>query len=225
MSNTSNFLNLAHYLSEHEDDPAIKGFVPKLKDHLLSQLLSLDYDGDERVFTDVEQNSVCFINNLNMVSQAKHLQINYTTYDVHRDQDTLKPGYSGVVMTLSREHDDDTHPFWYAQVLGAFSIQVLHVGPDICNCSPQSMEFLWVWWFGVVPCYRWGIREGCLPKVGFILDSPSVFGFLDPSIVLRACHLIPCFADGHMDTLLQYSPTVVQLFGEVNDWAAFYVNM
>ncbi|KAG2029986.1 hypothetical protein BDR03DRAFT_879450, partial [Suillus americanus] len=46
----------------------------------------------------------------------KRLQINYTTYDVRRDQDTLKPGYGGVVMTLSREHDGDTHPFWYAQV-------------------------------------------------------------------------------------------------------------
>ncbi|KAG1808227.1 uncharacterized protein BJ212DRAFT_1485167 [Suillus subaureus] len=149
MSNTSNFLNLAHYLSEHEGDPAIK------------------------------------------VSQAKCLQINYTIYDVHRDQDTLKPGYGGVVMTLSREHDGDTHPFWYAQVLGAFTIQVLHVGPDVHNHSPQSMEFLWVRWFGVVPCYHWSIREGHLPKVGFIPDSPSAFGFLDPSVVLRACHLIP----------------------------------
>ncbi|KAG1851402.1 hypothetical protein F4604DRAFT_1541102, partial [Suillus subluteus] len=99
-------------------------FVPKLKDHLLSRLLSLDYDGNERVFTDAERNSVRFINNLNKVSQAKHLQINYTTYDVRRDQDTLKPGYGGAVMTLSREHGDDTHPFWYAQVLGTFCVQV-----------------------------------------------------------------------------------------------------
>ncbi|KAG1849438.1 hypothetical protein DFJ58DRAFT_630375, partial [Suillus subalutaceus] len=79
----------------------------------------------------------------------KCLQINYMTYDVCRDQDTLKPGYGGVVMTLLREHDGDTHPFWYAQVLGAFSVQVLHVGPDIHNRSPQSMEFLWVQWLSI----------------------------------------------------------------------------
>jgi hypothetical protein len=185
----------------------------------------LDYDGDERVFTDAERNSVRFINNLNRVAQAKRLQINYTTYDVRRDQDTLKPGYGGVVMTLSREHGDDTHPFWYARVLGAFCVQVLHVGPDVRNRSPQSMEFLWVRWFGVVPRYRWSMREGRLPKVGFIPDSPFAFGFLDPSVVLRACHFIPCFADGRTDTLLRYGPSVARPFGEVNDWAAFYVNM
>jgi len=196
-----------------------------LKDHLLSRLLGLDYDGDERVFTDAERNSVHFINNLNTVSQAKRLQINYTTYDVRRDQDTLKPGHGGFIMTLSREHGSDAHPFWYAQVLGAFCIQVLHVGPDVRNRSPQSMEFLWVRWLGVVPRYRWSFKEGRLPKVGFIPDSPYAFGLLDPSVVLRACHLIPAFADGRTDALLRHGPTVARPFGEVNDWTAFYVNM
>ncbi|KIK33786.1 hypothetical protein CY34DRAFT_99004 [Suillus luteus UH-Slu-Lm8-n1] len=35
-ANQSNNINLASYLGEHRDDPAIKNFIPKLKDHLLS---------------------------------------------------------------------------------------------------------------------------------------------------------------------------------------------
>ncbi|KAG2113257.1 hypothetical protein BD769DRAFT_1673787 [Suillus cothurnatus] len=213
------------YLGEHKDNPAIKDFIPKLKDHLLSRLLGLDYDGDEWEFSNAQQGNILFINNLSRVSQAKRLQINYTTYDVRRDQDTLKPGCGCAVMMLLREQGTNPHPFWYAHVLGAFCIQILHVGPDARNRSPQSMEFLWIRWLGIVPHYQWGLKEGWLPKVGFIPDSPATFGFLDPSLALRACHLIPAFADGCTDDLLHHGPTVARPFGEVDDWTAFYVNI
>jgi hypothetical protein len=127
-----------------------------MKDHILSHLLGLEYDGDERDFTGVERNDVHFINNLNSVFQPKHFQINYTTYNVHRDQDTLRPGNGSTVMMLSRESSAGAHPFWYAQVLGAFCINGLHVGPNAQNHSPQMIEVLWVRWFGVVPQYHWG---------------------------------------------------------------------
>jgi hypothetical protein len=87
------------------------------------------------------------------------------------------------------------------------------------------MKFLWIWWLGVVPHYWWGLKEGQLLKVGFIPDSPTAFSFLDPSLALRACHLIPAFADGCADDLLHHDPTVAWPFGEVDDWTAFYVNM
>jgi len=185
----------------------------------------LEYDGDERVFSNDECNNLYFIDNLSAVSRAKRFQINYTTYDVRRDQDTLRPGCGATIMTLSREDDVDAHPFWYAKVLGAFCVQVLHLGSNVHNRSPQSIEFLWVRWLGVVPHYRWGFKEGRLPKIGFIPDSSYAFGFLDPSLVLRACHLIPSFADGRTNTLLQNGPTVARPLGEVDDWTAFYVNM
>ncbi|KAG1809307.1 uncharacterized protein BJ212DRAFT_1279578, partial [Suillus subaureus] len=155
----------------------------------------------------------------------KHFQINYTTYDIRHNQDTLTPGCGCTVMMLSREQGTNPHPFWYAQVLGAFCIQILHIGPEARDCSLQLMEFLWVWWLGVVPHYRWGFKEGQLLKVRFIPDSPGSFSFLNPSLVLRACHLIPAFADGCTDELLRHGPTVAQPFGELTNWAAFYVNM
>ncbi|KAG2058593.1 hypothetical protein BDR06DRAFT_980408 [Suillus hirtellus] len=206
-------INLACFLEEHRGDPAVVNFIPKIKDHILSHLL------------DIKRNDVCFINNLNGVFQPKHFQINYTMYDVCRDQDMLKPGNGSTVMMLSRESSASAHPFWYARVLGAFSINILHVGPNAHNRLPQYMEVLWVQWFGVVPQYHWGFQEGCLPKIGFIPNSPAAFGFLDPSLVIRACHLIPAFADHHTNDLLRQSPSAARLPGEVDDWALFYVNI
>ncbi|KIK81964.1 hypothetical protein PAXRUDRAFT_14969 [Paxillus rubicundulus Ve08.2h10] len=222
-SSSNNTINLAKFLSDRSDDPAVKDFIPKLKNHLLSRLLDLDYDGDERTFTDDQRKQLRFADGLNKVLQPKRFQINYTTYDVRRDQDTLWPGHGASIMVLSREDGDCVHPFWYAQVLGAFYIDVEYAG--IVPCTKHTMDFLWVRWFGVVPGYHWGFKRARLPKIGFIADSSATFGFLDPTLVIRACHLIPAFADGRTDTLLQQGPSAARPANEVDDWVAYYVNI
>ncbi|KAH7927896.1 hypothetical protein BV22DRAFT_1006163 [Leucogyrophana mollusca] len=222
----STVINLAQFLREHQEDPSIKNFVPKLKDHLLSRLYDFEYNGDEHHFTDAERNDLRFMDNLNRVFQPKRFQVNYTTYDIRRDQDSMRPGKDCVVMTLSREDGDGAHPFWYARVLRAFHIRVLHVGPNARNRSPQTLEFLWVRWFGVMPGHRWGFKEARLPKIGFVPDvDENAFGFLDPSLVIRGCHLIPAFVNGRSDTLLRPGPSVGRLPEETDDWTAYYVNI
>lgn len=182
--------------------------------------MNLEYDGDERIFSSEERGSIRFVNNLNNVLRPKRFQINYTTYDMRRDQDTLRPGQGSAVMLLSREDSPNSHPFWYAQVLGAFLITVNYAGAE------RRMELLWVRWFGIVPSYRWGFKNARLPKIGFVpSDSGAAFGFLDPSLVLRACHLIPAFADGRTNSLLRHGPSVARENNNVDDWAAYYVNM
>ena len=56
-------------------------------------------------------------------------------------------------------------------------------------------------------------------------NDPSAFGFLDPSLVLRGCHLIPAFNDGRTSDLLTAPLTIARPPDEVDDWVAFYVNM
>ena len=141
---------------------------------------------------------------------------------MRRDQDTLHPGRGSTqaVMLLSREDGPNAHPFWYAEVLGAFLITVCHSGIE------RTMDFLWVRWFGVVPGYCWGLKSARLPKIGFVpSDSSSAFGFVDPSLVLRACHLIPAFADGRTGSLLHHGPSVAREKDVFDDWVAYYVNM
>ncbi|KIN98950.1 hypothetical protein M404DRAFT_83146, partial [Pisolithus tinctorius Marx 270] len=122
-------------------------------------------------------------------------------------------------MMLSREEGPDSHPYWYARVLGAFLIGV-HYGE-----TEKTMELLWVRWFGVVPRYKWGFQSARLPKIGFIPDSPAAFGFLDPSLVIRSCHLIPAFHDGRTDSLLRHGPSMGRSANEADDWTAYYVNI
>jgi hypothetical protein len=189
-------------------------------------LLGLEYDGDEHLFSDSERNELRFINNLSRVQQPRRFQVNYTTYDVRRDQDSMRPGHNCTVMTLSREEGENAHPFWYAQVLRAFRIQVLHTGSQARNRSSQSVEVLWVRWLGVDPTYRWGLKEARLPKVGFVPETDdNAFGFLDPSLVIRGCHLIPAFSEGRSNTLLRHGPSLARLQHETDDWVFFYVNM
>ena len=53
------------------------------------------------------------------------------------------------------------------------------------------------------------------------LDSPA-FGFIDPSDVLHAAHLIPVFAHGQTNELLPPS-CVCSDEDEDEDWSLFYV--
>jgi hypothetical protein len=89
------------------------------------------------------------------------------------------------------------------------------------------MEFLWVRWLGVVPACSFGRKQAKLPKVGFVPDSDKfAFGFLDPALVIRGCHLLPSFVDGKTTELLATKgPTEARMNKEGDDWTYFYVGM
>lgn len=146
---------------------------------------------------------------------------------MRRDQDTMNPRTHCDVMVLSPETTPGAHPFWYARVLGVFHAKVLHTGSQSRNRSVQHMEFLWVRWFDAVPNYQSGSSDARLPKIRFIREEdPKAFGFLDPSLVLRGCHLVPAFATGRTVELLKtVSPTAARPLGETSDWASYYVIM
>lgn len=146
---------------------------------------------------------------------------------MRRGQDSMNPRTHCDVMVHSPETEDGAHPFWYARVLGVFHVKVLQTGPGVHNRSVQSMDFLWVRWFGIEPHYRSGPKAARLPKIGFIPETNSdAFGFLDPAVVLRGCHLVPAFAAGRTNLLLStVSVTAARHPDETNDWANYYVIM
>lgn len=202
--------------------------MPDLHDHLLARLLGLKFDGDENTFTDEDRATVIIKDN-KMYSHCA-LRINYTTYDVRRAQDVVNPKTSRRdIMLLAHDNQmqKDSHPYWYARVLGIFHAWVIHYGPQSKDPNPRKMEFLWIRWLGHEPGYRSGWKALRLDRVGFVgdqQDSPN-FGFLDPANVMRAAHLILAFSYGR--TSLFLGPSLIRDHFEEekdDDWDSFYVN-
>ncbi|KAF7363034.1 hypothetical protein MVEN_00655200 [Mycena venus] len=210
-----------------QTDPAKNNFLPKLKEHILGRFLGREFDGDtHEEFTADQINSVRIVNN--RIYSSKILRVNYTTYDVRRDQDVLNPDAQSFVMVRSPETEAGAHPYWYAQILGVFNATVHRVDPlSGLGTRKEIMEFLWVRWLGVEPGYRSGIRRARLPKVGFVPETdPYAFGFLDPAQVIRGSHLIPVFQGGRTNDLLATEEiTAARRLWETEDWANYYVDM
>ncbi|KAL7281044.1 hypothetical protein ACG7TL_004346 [Trametes sanguinea] len=113
--------------------------------------------------------------------------------------------------------------FWYAQVLGIYHANIIDLR-DGLNALPKRMEFLFVRWFGHDPEWLAGWAHRRLEQVGFVPDTDSeAFGFVNPEDVVRACHLIPAFAEGRTTRLLGWSK-IARPSGESDDWERYYVN-
>jgi hypothetical protein len=187
-----------------------------------------DRDDDE-LLTPQEADSIEILGNC--IYSHQRLQVNYTTYDLRRDQDSINPRSHADIMVLSQEDDTgeaNWHPYWYSRIIGIFHAHVYFRGlasyPDI-KPGHHTMHFLFVRWFGIETNHRYGWRAKHLPMLSFTgTDDPDAFGFLNPQYVIRAVHLIPAFNFGHTDTLLP--PSIARLPSEKDeDYLFYYVNM
>ncbi|KAJ3804443.1 hypothetical protein F5876DRAFT_53394, partial [Lentinula aff. lateritia] len=201
----------------HSGDPVAKvnNFILcfSLCSVLCFQVMQREFDGDtHETFTDDDRKYIRLKDR--KLVELQTLRVNYTTYDVRRDQDSINPRNHADVMVLSPEDEPGAHPYWYARVLYIFRVQVISTHPlaSTVHTGPREMELLWVRWLGVEPGYCSGDRYARLPKVGFVDEAdPFAFGFLDPAHIIWGCHLMPSFSDGRTSDLLQISePTVAQ---------------
>jgi hypothetical protein len=197
----------------------LQNFLPALKDHLLGRMV----DTPEGGFTDQDRRKLLQVHN-NRLYCHQTLRINFTTYDCRRDQDTINPRTHSDVIVLADEDEDaeNTHPYWYARVIGIFHAMVR---PGDSTAFEQ-MDFLWVRWFGYDTHTRSGFKARRLHQIGF-LDShedKGAFGFIDPSDVIRAIHLIPAFKFGTSSEFLP--PSVARREDEGDeDYVRYYVAM
>ena len=117
----------------------------------------------------------------------------------------------------------EAHPFWYAKVLGIFHTNVVYMEQGNHDLHPRQMEFLWVWWYKLKKVGSWvplRLDEVYFPS---ILDNDS-FGFLDPSDILRVCHIISCFKMGHVGSEDQPEAELSESTQKKHDWKVYYVN-
>jgi len=118
---------------------------------------------------------------------------------------------------------DDTHPYWYARIVGIFHAMVLQTGPKSKSREPKKMEFLLVRWFGLDTNEIGGWKAKKLHQIGFV-EGDEAFGFVDPADIIRGVHLIPRFSLGRTKELLgpSFARSVLE---KDEDWVRYYVNM
>ena len=202
----------------------MQDFLLRLKDFSLCKILNQEYDFDEISFTEAERASITFVKKKNYRHKVMH--VNYTTYNMRREQDSLNPRTHANIMVLSKETEPNAHPYWYACIISIYHTLIWHnSSPD-----PTLIEFLLIRWYGLdlnhASCFGWKICW--LLKVGFVPDDPdagsSAFGFIDPAQVIQGVHLILSFAEGLTGDLLKPSFACLEHEGDL-DWQCYYVNM
>ncbi|EJD40080.1 hypothetical protein AURDEDRAFT_32843, partial [Auricularia subglabra TFB-10046 SS5] len=215
-------VDISHFTANDERDPATRDFFMQLKSHLLERMGVAPDLPDER-YSESARSSIVINNGKLYLHRV--LRLNYTTYDLRRDQDSINPRTSHRdVMFLSQDDRRNAHPYWYARVLNIFHVFVTRT--DTAGDLPKRFDCLWIRWFGEDPEWRDGWAKRRLPRIGFVPDTdPDAFGFLDPATVIRACHLLPTYSEGRTSVLMPHANSMARRKDEIDDWTNYYVGM
>ncbi|KAE9387227.1 hypothetical protein BT96DRAFT_1005310 [Gymnopus androsaceus JB14] len=99
-------IGLSEFIANDRKDPAVNNFIEKLLNHIL---VHLGHTGDPDHFSHVDWNSILIINN--EMYEHKVLCTNYTSYDIHIEQDTINPCTRSDIMVLVPTDEHDIHPY------------------------------------------------------------------------------------------------------------------
>ncbi|KJA25469.1 hypothetical protein HYPSUDRAFT_94104, partial [Hypholoma sublateritium FD-334 SS-4] len=235
-------LDLRVFVEEKRYDPAAKDFMKNLKVHLLSRIhaqlqVNISNLGIEGTNPSLMAQSTVIIKD-NRIYQHKLARFYHTTYDVRRSEDVINPGTSHCNIMLLSNHltpnevnidATASHPFLYARVIGVYHANVVYTGPGMKGYEAMHFDFLHVRWFQLKagePETRRSHPKGWASLRLDCLSFPPMahedsFGFVDPTLVLRSCHLIPAFSVGkrYLD-----GTGFSRMSRDENDWKVYYVN-
>jgi len=174
----------------------------------------------ERLFPDGANTERMFIKN-DTLYQHPILNIKYTSYEVQQEKDIIHLGYgrTGVMVYTPALGQDENEPWSYADILAIYHVTVRTTS----NTEPQQFTVLWVRWMQCNEVGLTGLNSRNFTRVSFVPWSGipgSTFDFIDPSHVIRACHLIPAFNLGRTYDLLE--PSIFR--DPKGDWCAYYAN-
>ena len=132
-------------------------FILKLRAHILPRIAAVHQEMNPQATLD----SAVHVSNETVLqsppSQLNHvlfkgdwiyrhrlLCVNYTTYDLQQEFDSINPCTDHRDIMLLSSSDGDCHPFCYAQVLGIFHANIIYTGPGTKDFQSRWIEFLWV---------------------------------------------------------------------------------
>ncbi|KAG9097673.1 hypothetical protein FRC06_007313 [Ceratobasidium sp. 370] len=204
------------WVANRANDSAVK-----LKRHLLARVRGVP-DGTN--FSESELAQLSF--HQGRMYQHKTLHVNYTSYDVLRQQDVLNPGTPNcfVMLPAAANGEPGAHPFVYAKILGVYHAKIVLGGR-----LPERMDFIHVRWLYYDYERPGGWDHKRLDRVNYVTCSTNddildSFDFIDPATILRATHLIPDFCSNTTKGLLNLNTSIAYDNTGFGDWNAYYVN-
>ncbi|RPD71381.1 hypothetical protein L226DRAFT_468941, partial [Lentinus tigrinus ALCF2SS1-7] len=94
-----NPMPLREWTAQNESDPAVKGFIPHLYEHLAARLIGGDMFTEPDEFTPEQLDGVQILDD--KMYPHNLLRLNYTTYDLRREQDCISPHKQADIMVLA----------------------------------------------------------------------------------------------------------------------------
>lgn len=161
-------------------------------------------------YSDQERSKVIIVNNALHIHRV--LRLNYTTYDVRRDQDVINPRTRSDVILLPPDAAGEEHPYQYGRIDAIFHVIVEHVGRDSQTSRQQILDVCWVKRYAVDTVVKGGFKEKRMHRVGPTGDDDRWgYVFIDPKHIVCAAHLVPVFAEG-------------EIGGGIDEYYRYYVN-
>ena len=217
-------IHLPRWLQNHRHDPAftvtchllpVTNTDGKTPQHFMHLLLCHIH---ERLFPNEDETEQIFIEN-DLLYEHPILNIEYTSYDAQREQDIVHIGYGRTGVMVYTPAVDGNEPWSYANILAVYHLIVRTAS----NPKPKRLVVPWVRWMERSTSGLTGPNSRNYTRVSFVPWSDvagSTFDFIDPSHIIRSCHLIPAFDLGRSTDLL--GPSEVR--DSAGDWHAFYAN-
>ncbi|OWZ59464.1 hypothetical protein C356_00987 [Cryptococcus neoformans c45] len=111
---------------------------------------------------------------------------------------------------------DENQPFLFARVMRIFHVDIYKkckAGLVTMNdVEKHSLPVIWVRWYETDEDWRNPLDAKHMCQLKW-MEGPDAYGFIDPTCVLQACHLIPCFKDG-----------MYQSEDGLQSWKSFYLS-
>ncbi|KAI0730517.1 hypothetical protein C8Q76DRAFT_613877 [Earliella scabrosa] len=226
-------INIGNWVDKNEDDPAIRGFIPRLYEHLAARIFGGNMFTEPDEFSEAQLDGIRVFED--RMFKHKYIRVNYTTYDMRREQDVISPRNHADIMVPAPDWDA-AYPYWYGRVIGIFTIKASYHGPEATRQSRQWRDYpvLWVRWFTRDDTASFGFqhrRQPCLSFVDATDPDNDPFSFIDPDDVIRAAYILPRPARELNDELLPPSKLARQIGvepgvpDEVWDYDSYLVSM
>jgi hypothetical protein len=172
----------------------------------------------ERLFLNVTTDSRVFIKGDTLYRHPLST-ISYTTYDLQREEDSIHLNFGSQAVMVYSPTLQGTEPWLYAYIIAIYHVFV----STVADPEPKRLELLWVRWMERGQSHLRGENSSRYTHISFVRDSGipgEAFGFIDPSHIIRGCHLIPTF--NLKRTRNRLGPSMAR--DVKGDWEAFYTN-